>query len=84
MRYLRVIFPSCHLIFYFWINHNIKHKFELYWLIIKFVKWQLLENKVVENPKMPKKLSLGINNFIIDLFNFKKACKAFKKQLIPK
>jgi hypothetical protein len=43
-----------------------------------------LENKVIENPKMPKTLSLGINNFTIDLFNFKKACKAFKKQLVPK
>jgi hypothetical protein len=40
-----------------------------------------LENKVVENPKMPKRLSLGINDFTIDLFNFK---KALKKQLIPK
>jgi hypothetical protein len=37
----------------------------------------MLENNFVENPKMPKNLSLGINNFTIDLFNFKKACKAF-------
>jgi hypothetical protein len=60
--------------FYFWINHNIKHKFELHWLIIKFVKWQVLENKVVENPKMPKKkLWLGINNVTINLLDFKKA-----------
>jgi hypothetical protein len=62
---------------FFWINHNIKHKFELYWLVKRFVKWQLLENKVVENPNMPKKFVIRYHNFTSDLFNFKKACKNF-------